>query len=64
MTALAFQLYSARNFPLGDTLNLLARLGYGGVEGYGGTLHDSAGLAGLWPVFVEPSPWIDGGAVI
>ena len=33
---LSFQLYSARNFPLKDTLALLAKTGYREVEGFGG----------------------------
>ena len=37
MTAVSFQLYSARNFPpLGDVLALLGSLGYSEVEGFGG----------------------------
>lgn len=45
MTAFSFQLYSARNYPpLGDTLALLARLGYQQVEGFGGVYGDPAEL--------------------
>lgn len=45
MTQFSFQLYSARNYPpLGDVLALLARLGYAGVEGYGGLYGDPAAL--------------------
>lgn len=37
MTDFSYQLYSSRNFPpLGDTLKMLAGLGYKQVEGYGG----------------------------
>jgi sugar phosphate isomerase/epimerase len=37
MTDFSYQLYSSRNYgPLGDTLNMLAGLGYAQVEGYGG----------------------------
>lgn len=37
MTDFSYQLYSSRNFPpLGDTLKMLAKLGYKQVEGYGG----------------------------
>lgn len=36
MTPLSFQLYSARNYPLADVLPMLARIGYGQVEGFGG----------------------------
>lgn len=50
MTALGFQLYSARNFPpLSDTLKKLAAAGYAKVEGYGGiyATMDDAALNGL-----------------
>lgn len=50
MTALGFQLYSARNFPpLSDTLSKLAAAGYATVEGYGGIYAsmDDAALQGL-----------------
>lgn len=41
----SFQLYSARNFkPWNDVLNLLGRLGYSQVEGFGGVYEDPAGL--------------------
>lgn len=36
MTALSYQLYSSRRQPLGQTLKMLADLGYTHVEGYGG----------------------------
>ena len=48
MTDFAYQLYSSRNFPpLGDTLAMLAELGYGAVEGFGGLYGDEAGVAAL-----------------
>lgn len=41
MTDFSYQLYSSRNFgPLGDTLKMLAGLGYKQVEGYGGLYAD------------------------
>ena len=44
----SYQLYSARKFPpLGDTLRMLAGLGYGDVEGYGGLYADDAMTAEL-----------------
>lgn len=44
----SYQLYSSRNFPpLGDTLQMLARAGYGAVEGYGGLYADAAAVAVL-----------------
>ncbi|MEP0940589.1 MAG: sugar phosphate isomerase/epimerase [Rhizobiaceae bacterium] len=46
MTDLSYQLYSSRNFPpLGDTLSMLADLGYTQVEGYGGLYEDLETLA-------------------
>ncbi len=37
MTDFSYQLYSSRNFgPIGDTLKMVAELGYAQVEGYGG----------------------------
>jgi sugar phosphate isomerase/epimerase len=48
MTRLAYQLYSSRNFgPLGDTLTMLAALGYDEVEGFGAILQDEAALDAL-----------------
>jgi sugar phosphate isomerase/epimerase len=50
MTLVSFQLYSARNYPpLGDVFKLLASLGYGEVEGFGGIYGpmDEAGIAAL-----------------
>ena len=42
MTDFSYQLYSSRNFPpLKDTLAMLARLGYSGVEGYGALYADA-----------------------
>ncbi len=44
----SYQLYSSRNFPpLADTLNMLAALGYDGVEGYGALYADDALVAEL-----------------
>lgn len=41
----SYQLYSSRNYPpLGDTLCMLADLGYDGVEGFGGLYADRATL--------------------
>lgn len=48
MTDFSYQLYSSRNFPpLKDTLRLLARLGYSGVEGYGALYADEGKVAEL-----------------
>ena len=45
---LSYQLYSSRNFPpLGETLAMLADLGYDAVEGYGALYADDAQLAEL-----------------
>ncbi len=41
---LSFQLYSARNQPIDETLAMLAGIGYRDVEGYGGVYDDPAGL--------------------
>jgi len=42
MTDFSYQLYSSRNFPpLGNTLSMLARLGYTQVEGFGGILSNA-----------------------
>jgi sugar phosphate isomerase/epimerase len=44
----SYQLYSSRNFPpLADTLNMLKRLGYASVEGYGALYADEAKVAEL-----------------
>jgi sugar phosphate isomerase/epimerase len=44
----SYQLYSSRNFPpLTDTLSMLARLGYDGVEGYGALYADDAAVQAL-----------------
>jgi sugar phosphate isomerase/epimerase len=44
----SYQLYSSRNFPpLADTLMMLAKLGYDGVEGYGALYADDALVAEL-----------------
>jgi sugar phosphate isomerase/epimerase len=42
MTDISYQLYSSRKFPLDETLTMLARLGYAGVEGYGALYADEA----------------------
>jgi sugar phosphate isomerase/epimerase len=45
---LSYQLYSSRNFPpLGETLAMLAELGYDAVEGYGALYADDAQVAEL-----------------
>ncbi len=44
----SYQLYSSRKFPpLADTLTMLAGLGYGEVEGYGGLYVDDTTLADM-----------------
>ncbi|MEW7009547.1 sugar phosphate isomerase/epimerase family protein [Lentilitoribacter sp. EG35] len=41
MTGFSYQLYSSRNFPpLEDTLEMLSKLGYNNVEGFGALLED------------------------
>jgi len=48
MTNFSYQLYSSRNFPpLSETLEMLAHLGYKGVEGYGGLFADRDKVGGL-----------------
>ncbi|MGR3512540.1 MAG: sugar phosphate isomerase/epimerase family protein [Paracoccaceae bacterium] len=48
MTAFSYQLYSSRNFPpLGDTLGMLAEVGYAEVEGYGALVTDDTDLGAL-----------------
>ena len=48
MTDFSYQLYSSRNVPtLSDTLTMLARLGYSGVEGYGGLFADRSAVDNL-----------------
>jgi sugar phosphate isomerase/epimerase len=45
MRDISYQLFSSRNFPpLGDTLQMLAELGYLGVEGYGPLFDSDAAL--------------------
>lgn len=45
---ISYQLYSSRNFPpLGDTLTMVAGLGYEAVEGYGALYADDALVADL-----------------
>lgn len=41
---IGFQLYSARNYPLGEVLATISRLGYKQAEGYSGLYADPAGL--------------------
>lgn len=44
----SYQLYSSRNFPpVGDTLKMLADMGYQAVEGFGGLYAEKTSLAGL-----------------
>lgn len=48
MTALSYQLYSSRQFPpLGETLKMLAEIGYAHVEGYRALLADRASVDAL-----------------
>ncbi|MEM6387241.1 MAG: sugar phosphate isomerase/epimerase [Pseudomonadota bacterium] len=48
MTSFSYQLYSSRNYPpLATTLNMLAEIGYGQVEGYGALVTDDTDLRGL-----------------
>ncbi|PYE37237.1 sugar phosphate isomerase/epimerase [Rhizobium sp. PP-F2F-G38] len=50
MRPLSFQLYSARNFPpLSDALHIVAKAGYGQVEGYGALYgdHDDSAVKAL-----------------
>lgn len=48
MTTLSYQLYSSRNFgPLKKTLQMVAHLGYGQVEGYGALYASLDDLDGL-----------------
>lgn len=47
MTDLSYQLYSSRNWPLDETLRMLAQTGYTQVEGYGGVLGDVGALKSL-----------------
>ena len=54
MTDFSYQLYSSRNFPpMGDTLKMLARLGYGQVEGYGGLFANPVAVAELLSQLAE-----------
>ena len=43
----SYQLYSSRNWPLADTIPMLAQAGYTGVEGYGALYADTAKVAQL-----------------
>ncbi|MFK7857809.1 MAG: sugar phosphate isomerase/epimerase family protein [Granulosicoccus sp.] len=48
MNPVSYQLYSSRNFsPLSDTLDMLGKLGYEQVEGYGGLFTDSVDIGKL-----------------
>lgn len=48
MTGFSYQLYSSRKFPtLGETLTMLAGLGYRQVEGYGALFGDGTDLGAL-----------------
>ncbi len=47
MTDFSYQLYSSRNFDLGDTLKMLGRLGYKQAEGFGGLFADDAAVSKL-----------------
>lgn len=48
MKNFSYQLYSSRNFPpLHETLQMLARLGYTQVEGYGALFNDDRDLGAL-----------------
>lgn len=42
MPNISYQLYSSRNWPLEDTIKMLADVGYREVEGYGGVFGDVA----------------------
>ncbi|WP_392341951.1 hypothetical protein [Phaeobacter sp. BS52] len=46
MTAISYQLYGSRNWPLADTLTMLAEAGYTDVEGYGALFAQVPTLAG------------------
>ena len=43
----SYQLYSSRNWPLSETIPMLAEAGYTGVEGYGALFADASKLADL-----------------
>ncbi len=48
MTTMSYQLYSSRNYPpLGDTLRMLADIGYAHVEGYGALVTDAEAMDAL-----------------
>ncbi len=47
MTTIAYQLRSSRNWPLADTLDMLAKLGIEAVEGYSALFDDPAALKDL-----------------
>ncbi len=48
MTDFSYQLYSSRKFPpLGDTLSMLAEIGYAEVEGYGALFGEDTDLGAM-----------------
>ena len=48
MTVFSYQLYSSRNYPpLANTLAMLAKAGYGQVEGFGGALAEAGSATAL-----------------
>lgn len=49
----SYQLYSSRNWPLADTLRMLARTGYTQVEGYDGLFQDAQQVAALLALLEE-----------
>lgn len=54
MTDFSYQLYSSRNFPpLGDTLRMLADLGYAEVEGFGALFGEDAQVESLRAALAE-----------
>lgn len=47
MPTIAYQLYSSRNWPLTDTLDMLEKIGFTAVEGYGALFEDPAATRAL-----------------
>ena len=47
MPPLGYQLYSSRNFPLAETLTMVADIGYSKVEGYGALFEDPDAITTL-----------------
>jgi len=47
MTDISYQLFSSRNFPLPETLAMLAELGYSQVEGFGALFEDASAIDDL-----------------